>query len=283
MQCVVFLYDSVNCKRFLQDLNRGKPLENEAFMFEGKNILITGANRGMGAEFVKQLLEKKPNKIVMVNRTSIGELKDERLLECSIDLSEKGACETVYEFTEEAGLKIDVLINNAGILVGDFLEAQDLDKVSKMITVNLEVPIRLSKLFMKSMIEQKSGLILNNSSVSSVMTLPGASTYAATKAGLSSFINSLREELLDTGVQLTTMITPGVKTRMYDQITEDFSSKLDLSFLTSITAEEWISYVLKKTEEGDENVRPKGSQNVSLFVAEKFPKLFRKAFRSYMK
>lgn len=252
-------------------------------MFEGKNILITGANRGMGAEFVKQLLLKNPNKIIMVNRTSVGELKNDKLFECEVDLSKDGAPQTVYDFVKASGLKVDVLINNAGILVGDFLAEQDLDKVSTMLKVNLEVPIRLSKLFMKDMVAAKSGLIINNSSVSGVMTLPGASTYAASKAGLSSFTNSLREELYDSGVQLTLMVTPGVKTRMYDQIEKDFSSKLDLSFLTSISSEEWIAYVLKQTEGGALEVRPKGSGNASLFVAEKFPKLFRKVFRSYMK
>lgn len=252
-------------------------------MFEGKVILITGANRGMGAEFVKQLLKKSPAKIIMVNRTSVGELSDERLLECEIDLSVSGAPEVVFEFVKETGLKIDVLINNAGILVGDFLEEQDLDKVSKMLIVNLDVPIRLSKLFMEDMVKNKGGLIINNSSVSGVMTLPGASTYAASKAGLSSFTNSLREELWDSGVQLTLMVTPGVKTRMYDQIEKDFANKIDLSFLTSISSEEWIAYVLKKTEAGAQEVRPKGTQNVSLVFAEKFPKIFRKAFRSYLK
>jgi hypothetical protein len=251
--------------------------------FKDKVVLITGANRGMGEEFVNQILKKDPKKIIMVNRTSVGELKDNRLEEINLDLSEEKAPQTVYDEVKKMGHTVDVLINNAGILSGGYLNDQENEKISKMMKVNLEVPILLSKLFLKDMKEKNSGVIINNSSVSGVMTLPGASTYAASKAGLRSFANALREELLDTKIQVVVMVTPGVKTRMYDQINDDFSKNLDLSFLSAVTPEHWVGKTLQAVEDGDLEVRPSGSQNFSLHLAEKAPVTFRKLFRRYIK
>lgn len=242
---------------------------------ENKKVLITGANRGMGKAFRNEFLKRGAN-VTMINRSKAEEASQAR--EVLADLSKTEDFEQLIK--DNSLSDTDIIVNNAGTLVGGLLEDQDPQKISQMIKVNLEVPIRLSRAFIPSMVKRGSGLIVNNASVSGVMTFPCASTYAATKSGLVSFSNALREELLKTGVRVCVLMTPGVKTEMYDQISDSFSPHLDLSFLTSMPAEDWANIVIDGIEKEEDEIRPRGSENIGLHLAQKMPHTFKKMFRS---
>ncbi len=240
-----------------------------------KKVIVTGANRGMGKAFVEELL-KRGARVTMINRSPSNnkDAAGEILTDLSVEPN-------FMEFVEKNKLDdADILINNAGTLVGGLLEEQDPKKISQMIKVNLEVPIRLSRVMLPHMIKRGSGLIVNNASVSGVMTFPCATTYAATKSGLVSFSNALREELLSTGVKVCVLMTPGVKTDMYDAIYDSFTPHLDLSFLTSMSAQAWAKIVVDGIESGSSEIRPKGSENFGLHLAQKTPNFFRRMMRS---
>lgn len=251
---------------------------------KNKLVLITGANRGMGKEFALEA-HRRGAELILINRSSAAGLLDkipgsrEILMDLSLDHNYR---ELVVKLESE-GLFVDVLINNAGLLVGGLLEEQDTEKLSKMMRVNLETPIKLTQAFLPGMTGRKSGMIVNNSSVSGIMTFPCATTYAASKSGLASFSNALREELRGTGVDVCLLYTPGVKTEMYDQISHDFSKNLDVSFLKSIPASDWAKIVFDKIEKGASEVRPQGTENIGLHLAQKMPGLFKSFFRSKFK
>src|SRR5947209_8475048 len=117
-----------------------------------------------------------------------------------MDLSSRESIEDcVRELGEEAG-RIDVLVNNAGQLAGGLLEEQDMDQVYAMFQVNLVAVAHLSARVIPGMVARRRGLIVNNASISAYVAFPAASTYAATKAGVAAFSESLRRELEPAGV-----------------------------------------------------------------------------------
>jgi short-subunit dehydrogenase len=153
-----------------------------------------------------------------------------------------------------------------------------------MLNVNLGALIHLTRLILPEMIKRGKGKIVNNASVSGVMFMPCASTYAASKAGVVAFTRSLEQELKDTGVSTLLLFTPGVKTDMYDQIYDDYSGHLDLSFLTSISSEAWSKIVFKAIENDHSECLPTSLRNrVGLWLAQHFRPAFNKVIANGFK
>src|SRR5690606_35695070 len=101
---------------------------------------------------------------------------------------------------------------------GGLLEDQPIDSIYSMFQVNLVGLIHLTHGMMKHILKRPEAMIVNNSSVSGVMHLPCTTTYTAAKTGVVAFSSSLRQDLKGTNVKVLTLITPGVKTRMFDDI-----------------------------------------------------------------
>ncbi|MCR9205645.1 MAG: SDR family NAD(P)-dependent oxidoreductase, partial [Halobacteriovoraceae bacterium] len=207
----------------------------------GKQVLITGANRGIGLGLAKAINEKGAIVFLgMRNPDSFntGEQNfahPENAKPIKIDL---GSRETIESFLEENKDKEwDILVNNAGQLTGGLLENQETDDIYSMYQVNLVGLTHLTQKILPGMIKRGRGKIVNNASVSGVMHLPCASTYAAAKTAVVALTNSLTLELEGTGVSTLTLITPGIKTRMFDQITDLYGDHVDLSLLSSITTD----------------------------------------------
>ena len=126
-----------------------------------------------------------------------------------------GSRESIDESCAELGDEpqtIDVIVNNAGLVTGGLLEEQDLDEIYAMFQVNLVAVVQLTQAVLPGMIERGSGQIVNNASISGYAYFPAATTYAASKAGVVAFTESLRRELKDTGVSTLHLVTPGVDT-----------------------------------------------------------------------
>lgn len=145
--------------------------------------LITGASSGIGKEFAKIFAEKGYDLIITARRGDrLNALKNEirnvNVDICVCDLSKESEC---IELFEKFG-DVDVLINNAGYGVfGEFC-VTDLDKELEMLNVNIKAVHILTKLYMKRMIERKSGYILNVASSAAFLAGPLFSSYYASKA-----------------------------------------------------------------------------------------------------
>lgn len=247
---------------------------------KGKKVLITGANRGIGLGLSKELNRRGAHVYLGMRNPDNFNLHSE-----GFDFPEKatplyidmGSFESIEKFIKEnSDHDFDILINNAGLLTGGLAEDQPTKDVYSMFQVNLLGVVHLTQGLLPKMIKRGSGKVVNNASVSGVMHLPCASTYAAAKTGVIAFTNSLTLELKGTGVSTLTLVTPGIKTRMYDQITDLYGGHMDLSQLSSISPEEYASKVCRAIEGDNLFYRPSGKVGIALRIAQHAPWLFRK-------
>jgi len=185
-----------------------------------KTALITGASSGIGKEFAKIHAEKGGDLIVVArSENKLNELKKE--LEGSYkisvfvikkDLTEQNAAKEIYDQVQNAGLKVDYLINNAGFGgLGKFNErelAQDL----AMINLNVSALTALTHYFLQDFVKNNEGKILNVSSTASLMPGPLQAVYFATKAYVTFFSNAIAEELSDTNITVTNLMPGATET-----------------------------------------------------------------------
>lgn len=258
-------------------------------MFEtkSKTILITGGNSGIGKSIARQAAKDK-NKIYLVQRSHSDSIEKELLdlgatsvEQIKKDLSQFEDIKSLVSELEQRKINIDILVNNAGLLTGGLIEEQDPDQIFKMLDVNLKAVILLTRLLLPQMLQRKTGKIVNNASVSGKMFMPCASTYAASKAGVVAFTESIRQELEGTGVSTLLLITPGVKTDMYDDITDQYGKHLDLSFLKSMPADDWAEQIWKALKNDEARLLPSGSERVGVWLATYAPSLFEKSIGRY--
>lgn len=185
--------------------------------------LITGASSGIGYELAK-VLAKDGKNIVIVARSQdkLEELKTEienkygtsvRVL--PKDLSNPNAPQEIFSELEKDGVNVDVLVNNAGYCVYGMFSETDLQKELEMIQVNATSLIHLTKLFLKGMLENKSGSILNVASLCAFLPAPLESIYCATKSYVLHFSEALANELQGTGVSITCLCPGLAKTEFH--------------------------------------------------------------------
>ncbi len=181
-----------------------------------KTALVTGASSGIGAEFARQLAAKKID-LVLVARSEdklqklAGQLRSQHDIQTHIiaqDLTTPQAGTTIFEKIQYQGLRIDLLVNNAGF--GDYGHFSDraLEKQLAMIQLNIKVLVELTGLFLPAMKQRGEGGIINISSIAGFQPVPKMSVYAATKAFVLNFTEALWAENKDPGVKILA-VCPG--------------------------------------------------------------------------
>jgi len=183
--------------------------------FAPRTALITGASSGIGLELA-HLFARDGYRLVLVarNRTALRELGDELQSRYSItvrvspkDLSHPASPQELYQELQEAGIVLDVLVNNAGFGgSGPFLET-DWNTEAEMMQVNMVALTHLTKLFLPQ-IRARDGKLLNVASTAAFQPGPFMSVYYASKAYVVSFSEALAEELDGTGTTVT-CLCPG--------------------------------------------------------------------------
>lgn len=185
--------------------------------------LITGASSGIGAEFARVFAARGHDLILVARRRDAleaiaGQVEGRhrvRAVVMPFDLAEPDAPARLFEAVREAGLQVDVLVNNAGFgLAGEFAET-DIERELEMIQVNVVALTHLTKLFLGPMLQRRSGGVLNVSSVAGLFPGPLRSVYYATKAYVLSFTEAIAEELRDSGVTVTALCPGPVATEFH--------------------------------------------------------------------
>ncbi|NCN41971.1 SDR family NAD(P)-dependent oxidoreductase [bacterium] len=248
----------------------------------GKSVVITGANRGIGWALAQALASKgsdlglvvrSKNSVSQDQLESLKKLGSKKVEIFELDLTRIDQISPVMDLVIEK-MKPYVVINNAGLLTGGLLENQDQDEIVKLIQVNITALTLITQKFLAHFIKQKEGKIVNNASVMGAMRFPASTVYAGSKAYVIGLTDSLRQETRGTGVTTLVMYTPGVKTDMFDDIADRYGSHIDLDFLSSIPASEWAKKVVRSMEKDDEEARPSGATGIGLTLSRYFPKAF---------
>ncbi|HEX4438447.1 MAG TPA: SDR family oxidoreductase [Thermoanaerobaculia bacterium] len=206
--------------------------------------LITGASSGIGLE-IASAAARDGHDLVLVSRNrerleSVGrglvEHYGVRVSVIARDLADSGAPAELEAELSRRGIAVDVLVNNAGIGVYGFFAKTSIEDEARMIEVNVVALTRLTKAFLKGMLERRSGRVLNVASTAAFQPGPIMAVYYATKAYVLSFSEALASETAGTGVTVTTLC-PGPTVTEF-QGRAGFRSLLDLrSPLVSSAAE----------------------------------------------
>jgi len=193
---------------------------------ENKNIIVTGASGGIGNAIIKKLNEAGAN--ILASGTKIEKLEElkknfEGIKILKFDISQSDKIEEFIEnATGELGGSLDGLINNAGITQDNLAIRMTLDEWQKVINVNLTSTFLMSKFAIKKMLKNKSGKIVNITSVVGHTGNLGQANYTASKAGIVAMSKSLATEYAKKNININ-CISPGfIKTAMTDKIDDKF-------------------------------------------------------------
>jgi len=197
---------------------------------KNKNIIVTGASGGMGNSIIKKLNEAGAN--ILASGTRIEKLeelkknfKGIKILKFDISQSEKIE-EFIENATTELGGSLDGLVNNAGITQDNLAIRMSLDEWQKVININLTSTFLMSKFAIKKMLKNKSGKIVNITSVVGHTGNIGQANYTASKAGTVAMSKSLAIEYAKKNINVN-CISPGfIKTAMTDKIDEKFKEAI---------------------------------------------------------
>ena len=193
---------------------------------ENKNIIVTGASGGIGSAIIKRLNEAGAN--VLASGTRIEKLeqlksnfKNIKILKFDISQTDKIE-EFIENATNQLGGSLDGIVNNAGVTQDNLAIRMNLDEWQKVININLTSTFLMSKFAIKKMLKNKSGKIINITSVVGHTDNLGQANYTASKAGIVAMSKSLAIEYAKKNININ-CISPGfIKTAMTDKIDDKF-------------------------------------------------------------
>ncbi len=172
--------------------------------------LVTGASMGIGAAFARALAARKYDLVVVArSQDKLNALSNTLTRDYGVkvkvlvaDLTVATAAQEVFDAVNSEDWQVDLLVNNAGF--GDYAPFVTCDRAKQisMIQLNVLALTELTHLFLPSMIDRKSGSIINVASIAGLQSLPYLSVYAATKAFVVSFSESLWAEVKSSGVKV---------------------------------------------------------------------------------
>ncbi len=198
-----------------------------------KTALITGAASGIGYQLA-YIFARNSYNLVLVDKQEqkLAEIADNFTKQFSIfvktfakDLSVPTSPAEIFAELQQASIKVDVLVNNAGFGTYGVFAETDLDTELKMLQVNIVSLTYLTKLFLKDMVEQGYGKILNVASAAAFQPGPLMAVYFATKAYVLSFSEAIASELEGTGITVTALC-PGPTASAFQETAAMSDSKI---------------------------------------------------------
>ena len=195
-----------------------------------KNIIVTGASGGIGNSIVEKLNHNGANILATGTRIEkLEELKEKfsNIKILKFDISQHDKIEEFIEnATKELGGSLDCIVNNAGITKDNLTIRMSLEEWSKVININLTSTFLMCKYSIKKMLKNKSGKIINITSVVGHTGNVGQANYTASKAGIVAMSKSLAIEYAKKNINVN-CISPGfISTAMTDQIDEKFKETI---------------------------------------------------------
>jgi len=194
-----------------------------------KVAIVTGSSKGIGKACAIRLA--KDGYTVVVNYSSSDKAAEDTLAQIKADggdgiiykadVSDLAQVKQMMRDVYKQFGSIDVLVNNAGIVRDEYLLMLNPDTMDKCNDLNIKGYIYCAQQAVLKMFKQKSGVIINMSSVSSKMALPGQSVYSATKGAVNSLTATLAKELSGYGIRVNAVCPGFIATDMIDAIPEE--------------------------------------------------------------
>jgi len=182
-----------------------------------KTIIITGANNGVGLEACKYFVKQKYNVIGMSKSSNnMAKINRKNFSYHKVDITDTNSMIKTVERIIKENKNIDVLVNNAAIFKSINFKNHDIENIEEMIDINFKGVVIMTRLIVKKMLKQKSGKIINISSVSGIHGIENQSVYSATKHALTGFADSLNRELIPHGIQVTNLCPGGINTSLWN-------------------------------------------------------------------
>ena len=197
---------------------------------KNKNIIVTGASGGIGNAIVEKFYENSAN--ILATGTKIDKLEELKkkfnnikILKFDVSQHEKIE-EFINNATEQLGGSLDCIVNNAGITKDNLTIRMSIEEWMKVIDINLTSTFLMSKYSIKKMLKNKSGKIINITSVVGHTGNAGQVNYAASKAGIVAMSKSLAIEYAKKNININ-CISPGfISTAMTDKLDEKFKEAI---------------------------------------------------------
>jgi len=197
-------------------------------MFSGKVAIVTGGSRGIGRAIVQALAREGANVAFtyIQNKSAADEVaNNDTIIGFQTDVSNFNQAKELVKQVKERFGHIDILVNNAGItrdkLVA-FMSEKDWDDV---LTTNLKGAFNLTKAVVGLMLRQKSGTILNVTSISGIVGMAGQVNYSSSKAGLIGFTKALAKEIAKANITVNALAFGFVETDMTGVLNAEFRAR----------------------------------------------------------
>ena len=225
-----------------------------------RTILITGGSAGIGLAFALKFLELGNEVIVTGRRQAVLDqvkAKYPELHTIQSDVADPAQIAALAARVKSDLPKLDVLMNNAGIMLYKNLKAPAADLAGLMAEMNVNVGgvVTTTSAFI-DILRANKGTVINTSSALAFVPLPSAPIYSATKAAIHSYTQSLRFQLEETGVEVIELMPPGVKTDMTVELAEGGG-------VSVITTDELVKQSFAALQAGAVEIRPGQSKQLA--------------------
>ncbi len=201
-------------------------------LIKNRCVLITGGASGIGKLIAKKCLQKRAYKVILwdINEKKLLKTKKEfanRGYDVDVDVVDVADLEDVKRASKrvkELFRNVDILFNNAGIVVGKPFARHSHRDISKTININVSALMHIALEFLPGMIDQRDGHLINIASAAGLIANPNMSVYAASKWAVIGWSESVRLEMEaeETGVHVTTVMPGYINTGMFDGVKAPF-------------------------------------------------------------
>ena len=195
----------------------------------GKIAVVTGASKGIGRACALRLAKDGMTVVVNYSHSDAEAAKTVEEIKAAggdavaykADVSDLNQVKDMFKFVSDTYRRVDVLVNNAGIVRDEYLLMLTQENLDKCLDLNIKGYFYCAQQAALKMFSQKSGVIVNMSSVSSKMALAGQSVYSATKGAVNSMTQTMAKELARKKIRVNAVCPGFVQTEMVDQLPED--------------------------------------------------------------
>jgi short-subunit dehydrogenase len=242
--------------------------------------LVTGASSGIGADIARELAKRGHNVTLVARRKDrltalAGELTATGVRADAIacDLTDEAALRRMIDTIAESGLKVEVLVNNAGYGSGGLFQELDPQSEVAMVKINCVALTALCAEYVPQMVERGRGAVLNVGSTAGEQPLPRQATYSATKAFVNTFSDALYADLKGTGVTVTSL-RPGPVTSEFGDVAGIGKELFSAPDFTIKTPEQTAAAAVEGLEKGKRTVAPGLPAKVATIAGRVTPRTF---------